>query len=395
MIALNAAVWWMLTLPRTILTVRRILMLNAFISAFYGLFPLAYLVGDGVFGILEKGHEDLENLEIISGNRVARQMLVISASREGLFGGGSFGDVAAKVVFRLLPLFLSISAIEDLVGLDFYLKGPPRTKPSQVAAVDAATKKAPEENKQDTDNNTTAKATEVGDKEEAAVSKALDRMVRRMSHKLAESRNYRGLPKWNVAPAIAIVLTVILAMCGRLATLTKTCGGSPQQQHWMGRWCVYQAFPLFTTMPGSSAECACAVLFVRGATNNTIKSALIKQDALQPGQTVGDPCDQNALTQLHDDIAKNRDIAKYVQTLLHYCPMQNTTQTDNILAAKLDSVATVMLWNPSGAHVSNMAGRGVELQLHGLPSTLLTFTATNVPIANPSLKTFEKLSALV
>ena len=210
-------------------------------------------------------------------------------------------------------------------------------------------------------------------------------MVRRMSHKLAESRNYRGLPKWNVAPAIALVLTVILAMCGRLATLTKTCGGSPQQQHWMGRWCVYQAFPLFTTMPGSSsAECACAVLFVRGATNNT-KSALIEQD----------PCDQNALTQLHDDIAKNRDIGKYVQTLLHYCPMQNTTQTDNILAAKLDSVATVMLWNPSGAHVSNMAGRGVELQLHGLPSTLLTFTATNVPIANPSLKTFEKLSALV
>ena len=39
MIALNAAVWWMLTLPRTIRVVRGILMLNAFISAFYGLFP--------------------------------------------------------------------------------------------------------------------------------------------------------------------------------------------------------------------------------------------------------------------------------------------------------------------------------------------------------------------
>ena len=44
MIALNAAVWWMLTLPRTIRVVRGILMLNAFISAFYGLFPIVHFM---------------------------------------------------------------------------------------------------------------------------------------------------------------------------------------------------------------------------------------------------------------------------------------------------------------------------------------------------------------
>ena len=42
-IALNTIVWWMLTFPRTIRNVRGILVINAFISAFYGLFPVVYL----------------------------------------------------------------------------------------------------------------------------------------------------------------------------------------------------------------------------------------------------------------------------------------------------------------------------------------------------------------
>ena len=43
-IALNTIVWWMLTFPRTIRNVRIILVVNAFISAFYGLFPVVYFL---------------------------------------------------------------------------------------------------------------------------------------------------------------------------------------------------------------------------------------------------------------------------------------------------------------------------------------------------------------
>ena len=136
MIALNAAVWWMLTLPKTIRVIRGILVLNALISAFYGLFPLLY-----VFLIFVIPHEDLQSDDF---NDEDRQLMALNAAREALFGGSSFGEVAWKVISRLVPLFLAISAIEDLTGLDFYLnvkKEGADTKPSQVTAIDATQKR--------------------------------------------------------------------------------------------------------------------------------------------------------------------------------------------------------------------------------------------------------------
>ena len=134
MIALNAAVWWMLTLPKTIRVIRGILVLNALISAFYGLFPLFYVIL--IFVI---PHEDLKGV-----TSEDRELMSITAAREALFGGSSFGEVAWKVISRLVPLFLAISAIEDLTGLDFYLnvkKEGADTKPSQVTAIDATQKR--------------------------------------------------------------------------------------------------------------------------------------------------------------------------------------------------------------------------------------------------------------
>ena len=329
MIALNAVVWWMLTLPRTIQSVRTILMLNALISAFYGFFPLIYLVVDGML-IGRIG-------EIQNDSKMNYAGILISAAMEGLFGGTG-EQVAAKVVFRLLPLFLSISAIEDLVGLDFYLKK--GTLQGRSTANGGVIRGERDNNSRSASDHetpplpTTTRAT------------ALSRRITRLTHKVSRSRDHRGLSRWLVVPAILVVLTFVFAMCGRITTLTQHCRyvqgtGAPkrqQQQHWVGRWCLYQAFPLLSVLPGSPSECACAVLFVGGDNPYAPKP--------HPDSDDRGPCDPDALTQLHDDLVnEDRSTATYLQILIHGCAMENSTQTGNILAGNLESVHTIFLNN--------------------------------------------------
>ena len=101
-IASNAAVWWMLTLPRTIRVARYILVLNALISAFYGLFPVVYFLCDGVMGIWLQKYSWTQYLD-----KFSIMGLGIDMTREVLFGGTT-GQTLFKIVTRLLPLFVSI-----------------------------------------------------------------------------------------------------------------------------------------------------------------------------------------------------------------------------------------------------------------------------------------------
>jgi Leucine-rich repeat (LRR) protein len=356
-IALNAVVWWMLTFPRTIRVVRGILVMNALISAFYGLFPLVYLSIDGVGGIMLGGNVAVEDLK-----SSFRSMMMVSATREALFGG-SFIAVVRKIVFRLLPLFLSTSAIEDLTGLGFFLKGED-TKPSQVIAIDAMQKRDDSRSIITSDH---AAAPPTTHKRMDSAARAADRL----SRKLARSHNHRGLAKWKVMPAIVFVLTLVIAMCGRLASLNESCrythgsnstSSGQLQPHWVRRWCLYQSYPLLSELPGSPSQCACALLYIRGdyKTQSGLKSSKAR-----------DPCDQGALTQLHDDITNDElHIAKYLQILIHNCPMQNATETGNILATnKLEKVTTIMLQS-----TRNGTDEGVKIQLRGLRTSDVSLT---------------------
>ena len=117
----------MLTLPRTIRVVRGVLMLNALVSAFYGLFPVLYFLADGL-GARQKvisrsgGHSAFTEVELTD-NELSSLVegMIISSAREALFGGNTFGQVAWKIVSRLFPLFKSIIDMEDLVGLEFIM----------------------------------------------------------------------------------------------------------------------------------------------------------------------------------------------------------------------------------------------------------------------------------
>ena len=107
---------WMFTLPRTVRVVRGILVMNALVSAFYGLFPVAYLMINGVLGIMFGGYDWTAQIE--HGSRKGTMM--IGTAREALMGGTA-GDVSWKILTRVLPLFFSISAIKTLVGHEIIL----------------------------------------------------------------------------------------------------------------------------------------------------------------------------------------------------------------------------------------------------------------------------------
>ena len=185
---------------------------------------------------------------------------------------------------------------------------------------------------------------------------------------------------------IIAVLALVFAMCGRLAVLTEACGG---QKHWVGRWCLYQAFPLFTEMPGSPSECACAVLFVRGRPSSTTTS------------TAAQPCDRNALTKLHDDlVGKDLNIAPRLQILIHRCPIQNQTETENILATPMADLKTIEMQMPDGDISRRIdrttLGGAAGIGLRGLQTPqLLVFRAKGVPFGNPSNAAFAACTELV
>ena len=95
-IALNTIVWWMLTFPRTIRNVRIILVVNAFISAFYGLFPMVYLFAANLpqFMQSEAPYTGVDILQKLPDTM--RPFLFIDQCKEALLGG-SASDVVWKV----------------------------------------------------------------------------------------------------------------------------------------------------------------------------------------------------------------------------------------------------------------------------------------------------------
>ena len=196
-------------------------------------------------------------------------------------------------------------------------------------------------------------------------------------------------------PLIGLTLVVVLAMCGRIAALEQACeygSTSGQQQTWVGKWCYQKSYPLLTSLPGSSSECGCAVIIVNGTEHNNT-------------------CDPIALTQLHDDLVnEDRQIAKHLRVLTHFCPSQNVTQTENILAAKLDSVSTIILYSVGDgvpydcpdSQYPCAAGEVTETPpteaLLTLPelraASLLTFNINGVPLALPSNRTLAGCARL-
>ena len=119
----------MLTLPRTIRVVRGVLMLNALVSAFYGLFPVLYFLADGLGArqtVKLGGNSVFKEVELTSNELSGLvEAMIMSSAREALFGGNTFGLVAWKIVSRLFPLFKSLIDMEDLVGLEFTMRQGP------------------------------------------------------------------------------------------------------------------------------------------------------------------------------------------------------------------------------------------------------------------------------
>ena len=96
-IALNTIVWWMLTFPRTIRNVRFILVVNAFISAFYGLFPVVYFLAVDYPSWNLGIYQPYTGVDIIQKlPEMARVFMFLDNVKEaGL--GGSASEVAWKV----------------------------------------------------------------------------------------------------------------------------------------------------------------------------------------------------------------------------------------------------------------------------------------------------------
>ena len=293
----------------------------------------------------------------------------------------------SKLLTRILPLFVSISALEDMVGVDYFMDGRGKSMhelPSQGT----------EETESGTKHEGSARY-----RVRATPSPADERQVSTMTKfigRLAAQKQHDGMPRWKVFPLLGLVLTLVLAMCGRLATLEQACDGSTssgQRQTWVGKWCYQHAYPLLTSMPGSPSECGCAAIIVSDWHNNT--------------------CDPTLLTQLHDDLVnEDRQIAKHLRVLMHLCPSQNVTQTENILAAKLDHVSSIGLFRigdgvsyscpPSqvpcavGGGVTEAPPTEVLLTLPELKApSLLTFIVIGVPLALPSSKTLAGCARLV
>jgi hypothetical protein len=76
----------MLTLPRTIRTVERILVLNAFISTFYGTFAVAYLLVDVGLG----------NNDVLKLDQNGKIWLLLAAAKDSAFGG-----TAKDIIWKL------------------------------------------------------------------------------------------------------------------------------------------------------------------------------------------------------------------------------------------------------------------------------------------------------
>ena len=278
--------------------------------------------------------------------------------------------LSPQLLTRVLPLFVAVSALEDLVGIDYFVYGRGKSIYEETSQGTTPTPK---------DKTSTVKNSQ--DKG-SMITKYIDRMA---SHK-----EHDGLPRWKVMPLIGLVLILLLSMCGRLATLEQVCNKNAFNG---GKWCYQKSYPLLTSIPGSPSECGCAIIIVNGTGHNNT-------------------CDPVALTQLHDDLVnEDRQIAKQLRILTHFCPSQNVAQTENILAAKLDSVSTIGLYSVGDgvpydcpdSQYPCAAGEVTEAPpteaLLTLPelraASLLTFTINGVPLALPSHRTLAGCARLV
>ena len=385
-IALNIVRWWVLTLPRTIDTVRSILVSNALISAFYGFFALGYLFFDGVQGILM--HRDstftyLSDLE--------RQSVIIGVAQDAFFGG-NFWAVVWKLLTRMLPLFVAVNSVQGLAGLGAY----------QHQYDDADDADHPPSSSLSSSSASSSVSPPTTDAQADAHDRPLKRQhstFTRLTQRLTRSNKHPGLQKKVVLPIMAAVLAVVVGTTARLAVLSNGCKHEPgennSEQRWVGRWCLRQAFPLLSTLPGSPSACACAVLFV---TPPGYRSGM------NTNQT---ECDPAALTRLHDDLVDDDlHIAKYLRNVMHHCPMQNLIQTEKILGSQMDAVTSISVKGTDRGGCSTAAATGggptPPGKTVGLPDlraeNLLWLEIRGVPLTiregERTLKTCTKLAVL-
>jgi len=331
----------------------------------------------------------------------ARAEMAIGAGRDAMFGGTFIfdwerrgGNVIWKLLTRMVPLFVAVSSIEDVANLDDYFAATPEPLPSEPDQSAKRAGKAGEAGKTGNAGN----ASEMNDA--GSPPTRSESTFTRLRRILIRPKDHPGLSKWVVLPVMAVVVTLVLGMTGRLIALGEQCQymsesssiGShydvwyqhqanhvqPRRPHWVSRWCVFQAFPLLTTLPGSPSACACAVLYVRPATNET-------------------ECDSLALSQLHDDVVnEDRQIAKYLTVLVHNCPMQNMTQMENILGTEMGSVTSIVLNQPGGDTKAVGLGLTQTVRLSDLRmKNLLKLETSGVPLTILSPKVFEKCENLI
>ena len=268
----------------------------------------------------------------------------------------------------------TLSAMEVLVELELYLTERNSTSGSR-RDLSVPADRPPV--------SSTCTATTASDEREQRHSRT-HRLVTRLTNHMTEPHKHHGthhgLSKRLVVPAIMIALALVFAMCGSLAALTQGC-----QEHWVGRWCVYQSVPLLTVLPGSPSACACAVLYVRGPAIDihTVNSTSPRL-----------PCNEDMLTQLHGDFNEHLHVSEKLISLVHDCPMQNITQTTDILATKMDSLASIRLRNSVIGF--NATVKKARLNMRDLKTkNLLAFNGEGVPFTNPSNTTFKVCTKLV
>ena len=273
----------------------------------------------------------------------------------------------------MMPLFLAVSAIEDLAGLDAVFKDDTTDRMERQDEEDQHEEKGGSERTEDATPSppSTPSSSPLTYAPEQSKASRLARYGTRYGRRImSRSKEHGGLKKRLILPAIAVVLALVLAMAAQLAVLSDECqyedlggsrGDSQRQKSWIGQWCLRPAFPLLTTLPGTRSACACASLFVRPISNETT-------------------CDTTALTLMHDDLVnEDRYIAKYLRNLVHYCPTQKTNETGKILGVNMASINVIYLNNKEEEGGPTATGKTIDLpQLQA--TTLLVLAIVDVPL---------------
>ena len=403
--------------------VQGFLVVNAMASAFYGFFPLFYISyematkqrvrQEGGAGSNEfKPLLELDSLwklegrgyhEGLLGSGDAVDLFLGSPGGGGLFEGGR-DSAAWKIVTRILPLFGSVHAIDQLVGLDYFLgeeeestEEEETTTPALVAGSDVDSLKC------DVKDYSSTTATVLPLRSTRA-SRSNDAVPQHAPEPRA------GIAKMVVGVPVVIFLGTLLVLLARLVTLVApgesggcmhpaAVGDGQLSPRWPPEWCLRRAYPLSSMSP--DAACACVVIYPRGlnTTLNTLSRGGLLEGVMNLENVVGggfaeslgqkeltrlrsanqflgdrlkSTCSSSDLKNLRDalvgtDAQRDRNepsmVASYVQALFlidNGCATENTTQVAEILVTPMPVLSTLVVKPPN-----NVLRTALDLRLRG------------------------------